>query len=256
MPGRRTDFYYFLTGIALIPVFFSSCSLDNGPGQDFVETPITLEVLAGANAVDTVEAHVPIRLLLVPDDDETPRPLRLNVQLLVLGEDCGETVQTLPVSDQDDEINTTWILGNLAGECSLEARVFSPDGTALGFISIDAKIEPGQPVEGGFSLGQVERAADSLAMSQGDLFWEDRFGNEVPWRIQVVSGPIVVLDNDFSDDGSRTLIATGEGSGEVDFLSLFGAIYRASVDVCTFEDKKWIRVFRSEDATTVLSACP
>ena len=134
--------------------------------------------------------------------------------------------------------------------------MFSPDGTALGLIRIDARIEPGQPVEGGLSIGQVERAADTLALRDDDLFLDDRFGNSVPWRLQVVSGPVVVLDQDIEDAGSRTLIATGEGSGEVDILSPFGAFFRASVDVCMVEDKKWIRVFRSEDAATVLAACP
>lgn len=254
MPGRRKNIYFIYLGIVLISGISYACDLDRGPGTVFLDTPITIEVLSGTEISDTVQTPVAMRFQLVPDDDEAPRPLRLTVAFTVVGEDCGDVSNNPTISDGMDEAATTWTLGTLAQECGLEIRAFNPAGTLLGFKQVDATVEPGQPVFGWLSAGAVERGVDSVTVEQVDL--EDRFGNGLPWRFTVVNGPAVNLSEDFADARSRTLVATGEGSGEIDVVSPFGVFLRAAFDVCTANDQRWIRVFRTEDAATVLAACP
>jgi len=138
----------------------------------------------------------------------------------------------------------------------MEVQTFSPAGTLLGLVRFDGTIEPGQPEDGGFMEGQVERAVDTLAVASDDAPLSDRFGNPVPWRFSIVSGPAVVLSEDISDDRSRTLVATGEGSGTIDIVTDFGAFGQVGFNVCISNEQRWIRVFRPEDANAVLGACP
>ena len=256
MQERWKSFWFTLTGILISPFFLSSCELDTGPDTIFIDTPITVEVLEGLETSDSVEARVPVRVSLVPDDDETPTPLRLQVRFQLPGEDCGTVDPALGNSDSNDEAATIWTLGTLVQECTMEVHVFSPAGTTLGFVGFKATIENGQPTEGGLIEGQVERAVDTLFISLEDVLLSDRFGNEVPWRMGVVDGPAVVLGEDISDDRSRTLVATGEGSGNIDLITDFGAFVQVGFNVCTSNDQRWIRVFRQEDADMVLGACP
>jgi hypothetical protein len=138
----------------------------------------------------------------------------------------------------------------------MQVQVVSPAGTTLGLVRFDGTIEPGQPTDGGLTEGQVERAVDTLLISTEDVPLSDRFGNEIPWRLSVVDGPAVVLGEDMSDDRSRTLVATGEGSGTIDLITDFGAFVQIGFNVCISNEQRWIRVFRQEDANTVLGACP
>jgi hypothetical protein len=256
MPGRRKILLFVFLGIALIPWFLPACDLDVGPDRIFVEGPITLEILEGADAADSVEAQVPIRFQLVPDDDETERPLLLYVTLDVPGEDCGRAQDVLIRSDARDQVATNWIFGTLAQDCILEARVLAGSGSLLGFNVIHGTIGPGKAVGGWLEAGMVERAVDTLHASEVDFGPVDRFGNPLLWRFQVLNGPAVVLSEDLEDDRSRTLVATGIGQGELDIMTPFGAFVRAGFDVCISEEKKWIRLFDPEDAATVLAACP
>lgn len=254
MPGPRKNLLYFPLGILAISLGLSSCDLDRGPGTVFIDTPVTIEVLTGDLITDTIEAPVALEFSLVPQDDEAPRPLRLTLAFTVVGEDCGTVSDNPTISDGLDRASTTWTLGTAAQECGLEIRAVSPAGTLLGFKRIDAMVGPGQPTVGWLAAGEVARGVESVAVSDVDL--EDRFGNFLLWRFAVVNGPAVVLSEDFSDDRSRTLVSTALGSGEVDIVSPFGAYLRAAFDVCTTNDERWIRVFRTEDAATVLAACP
>ena len=256
MQGRRKKYGFILTGILLAPLVLVSCDLNTGPGTVFIDTPITLEVLEGLDTSDTVEAQVPIRVSLIPDDDEVPRPLRLQVVFQLAGEDCGTPSPAVVTSDSDEQAATTWTLGTVVQDCTMEVRTFSPAGTLLGFVSFDGTIEHGQPEDGGFMEGQVERAVDTLAVASDDAPLSDRFGNPVPWRFSIVEGPAVVLSEDSSDDRSRTLVATGEGSGTIDILTDFGAFGQVGFNVCISNEERWIRVFRPEDANSVLGACP
>lgn len=256
MQGRRKKFCVVITGILLAPSFLLSCDVDTGPDTIFVDTPITLEVLEGLETSDSVEARVPVRIFLNPDDDETPTPLRLPVRFQLPGEDCGSLSSAEVTSDSNDEAATTWILGTLVQECTMEVHVFSPAGTTLGLVRFDGTIEHGQPTDGGFMEGQVERAVDTLAVGSDDVPLSDRFGNPVPWRFSIVDGPAVVLGEDMADDRSRTLVAIGEGSGTIDMITDFGAFVQIGFNVCISNEERWIRVFRPEDANLVLGACP
>ena len=256
MPGRRKKFCSLAIRVILAPLVLLACSLDNGPDKIFIDTPITVEVLEGAGAADTVQAHLSIRVALIPEDDEVRRPMRIDVSFSVLGEDCGEPQSSLATSDENDEARGSWILGTLAQDCTMEVRALASDGTTLGFVQFDATIEPGQPVEGWLDPGVVERAIDTLAISAFEFPLNDRFSNELIWRFQIIDGPAVVLSEELADDRSRTLVATGEGSGRIDVVSGFGAYLRAGFNVCIANEQRWIRVFRLEDADTVLAACP
>ena len=256
MQGRRKNFIVALPGISLAPLVLWSCSLDSGSGPIFIDTPITIEVLEGLETSDSVQSRVPIQVSLVPDDDETPTPLRVRVLFTVLGEDCGDPDPELTMSDSFDKAETVWTLGTLAQDCTMEVRALSPAGTALGLVRFDATITHGKPVDGGLMEGQVQRAADTLFISEEDVPLSDRFGNPVLWRLSVVNGPAVVLGEDVSDDRSRPLVATGEGSGTLDMITEFGAFDQVSFNICLSNEQRWIRVFRPEDADGVLGACP
>jgi hypothetical protein len=237
-------------------MLLSSCSLDDRTGPVIIETPISIEVLEGLETSDSVQARIPVRVSLVPDDDETPTPLRLRVLFAVLGEDCGDADPGLTMSDGLDKAESIWTFGTLSQECTMEIQALSAAGTILGLVRFDATITHGKPVDGGFMEGQVERAVDTLFISPEDVPLSDRFGNPVPWRLAVTDGPAVVLGEDLSDDRSRTLVASGEGSGNIDMITDFGAFDQVGFNVCLSNEQRWIRVFRPEDADMVLGACP
>jgi len=72
MPGRRKNFCILAIRVILAPLVHLACSHDNGHDKIFIDTPITVEVLEGAGAADTVQAHLSIRVALIPEDDLRP----------------------------------------------------------------------------------------------------------------------------------------------------------------------------------------
>ncbi len=254
MSGRRNSFC--ILGVLLAPLVLASCDLTTEGRTVFVDTPVDILVLQGSQGSDTIQASLPVRVALSPEDDEVPRPLRLSVAFNVTGEECGEAQAGLVTSDDRDEAATTWVLGRTAQECVMEVRALAPSGTILGLTTFEATIEPGRPVEGWLAPGVVERGVDSLFLEVESHPLQDRFNNFLPWRFRVVNGPAVALGAEFDDPRSRTLLATGEGSGEVELRTRFGVFFQAAFNVCTTQDQRWIRVFRPDDANTVLAACP
>lgn len=256
MPARQRKPSVCHPGIFLLPVVLAACDLNTEPGTVFVDTSVRVEVLEGAGASDTIQARVPVRVVLIPEDEEAPRPISATVRFVVLEEGCGQPETDAVLSDRDDEAAGTWILGTETRECTMEIRAFAPSGTLLGLAEMKATIEAGAPVDGWLLPGEVARAVDTLALDPELVRVEDRFANAVPWRFLVLEGPAVVLSEEREDPRSRTLVATGEGSGTLDIDTSYGVLLQAGFDVCVSEGQRWIRVFRQEDASTVLAACP
>lgn len=256
MRSKQFKWWRIAAPAAAMSVSLWGCDLNTEPGTVFSDTPVDVTVVQGAGAADTIESVVTIRVALVPKDNEAPRPVRLRVTFSVLGEDCGSPGSAFATSDENDQVSTTWIFGSVAQECTMEIRALAPSSTLLGLTRVDATVEPGQPVTGWLASGNVARDVDTLVMEAADYPLEDRFANLLAWRFEVVNGPAVVLGQESGDDRSRTLVATGEGSGEVDVVSSAGTFLRAAFDVCTSSGQRWMRVFRPEDSAMVLAACP
>src|SRR5690606_27659044 len=142
---------------------------------------------------DSIGASVPFRIQLTPLDDEAPRPLRLNVALSVLDEDCGQPAAASLKSDEDDQADAVWMLGDVAQECAMEVRALDPAGTLVGVTRLDAVVQPGRPVGGWLLPGNAARGIEQVTMALEAFPLEDRNANPVAWRFNVVSGPAVVL---------------------------------------------------------------
>lgn len=234
----------------------AACDPGTGPDQVFVNTAVRVEIIGGASVQDSIGASVPFQIALTPEDDETPRPLRLQVALSAVGEDCGEPAIASLKSDEDDRADAVWILGDVAQDCVMEVRALSPAGTLVGVTRLDAVVQPGRAVGGWLLPGNAARDVEQVTMALEAFPLEDRNANPVAWRFNVVNGPAVVLGTDMDDDLSRTLVATDLGSGEVDIETAFGPFMRAAFDICQSDDDRWIRVFRSEDSGTIQAVCP
>jgi len=253
-PGGTKSIRIFMSIIGL--AVLCSCDLGTGPARVFVDTPIDIEVVQGADPTDTVQASIPIRVALIPEDDEVPRPLRLQVAFSVPGEDCGAPSPPVTETGENDEAVGTWIFGEVAQECVLEVRALSPAGSILGLAQIQGVVLPGRGVDGWVPQGTVVKGQNQVVMDAGAYPLSDQFGNEVPWRLVVVDGPAVVLGTDVAEDASRTLVATDVGSGTVEVMTPFGAFLSAGFNVCTSGQDRWVRIFRPEDEGTALATCP
>lgn len=234
----------------------SACDLKTGPDRVFVQTPVSVSVVQGAEAVDSIEAAVPIRIQLTPEDASVPTPLRVRVAFSVEGEDCGEPTVALTSSDENDQAATTWSLGSLVGSCQLDIRVLADDGTILGLGVVTADVVAGQPVAGWLLPGEVATDTDTLSFDVFDTPLEDRFANLLQWGLQVVEGPAIVLGTDLDEEASRTLVATGVGGGLLDVVTPWGTWLRAGFDVCEEGGNRWVRAFRLADSTAVRASCP
>jgi len=221
-----------------------------------MDAPVRVSVLEGAGGSDTIGTHIPVQVRVTRIHDEAEHPFGLEVLFLVQQDGCGRVERGRAVTNRKGEASDTWILGSVMDECTMEVRAVAPNGTLLGFTRFDVSITPGRPVEGWLPRGTVARGADSVVVSGVSYPLYDRMSNPLEWHFQVVNGPAVVLGTDMSQDRSRTLAATGEGSGEVDVLSPFGLYLRARFDVCLSGETPWIRVFHPEDAPLVLGSCP
>lgn len=221
-----------------------------------MDVEVSIQVLEGDEAADTVEALLPVRVRVTSLGNEFQPLYNQRVFFLPQGEDCGRAETGFATTDEDGIAEDTWVLGELAGPCTMEVRVLSTLDVIKAFSFLEVTVLPGQPAEGWLNPGVVLRAADSLKVPGATYLLSDRFLNPVPWRFQVVSGPAIVLGEDPAEDRARTLVATGEGSGEADLVTGFGAFYRASFNVCKKEEVSWIRLFRPEDAPDVLGICP
>lgn len=238
----------------LLPV--AACDPGTGPDEVFVNTPVRVEIIGGATVQDSIGASVPFQIALTPLDDETPRPLRLQIALSAVGEDCGEPATASLKSDEDDRADAVWIFGDVAQECAMEVRALSPAGTLVGVTRLDAVVRPGRAVGGWLLPGNAARDVEQVTMALEAFPLEDRNANPVAWRFNVVSGPALVLGTDMDDDLSRTLVATDLGSGEVDIETDYGPFLRALFDICQSDGDRWIRVFRSGDSGTIQAGCP
>lgn len=234
----------------------SGCDLNTDPDLVFVNSPVSITAVGAAEVQDSIEARVPVRVRLAPVDNEVPTPLRMRVAFSVAGEDCGTPAQPLVNSDEDDEAATVWTLGPMAGSCAMQIRALAPDGTALGFAEIDGTITPGRAVSGWLLPGEIASDTDTLSFDDLDTVLEDRFSNLVPWGLQVVQGPAIVLGSDLDEPASRTLVATGVGEGLLDVVTPWGVFLRAGLNVCEESGTRWIRAFRLADSTAVRASCP
>lgn len=237
-------------------LLLGGCDFGVDPGPIHVDSPVKVRVLEGAEASDTIGARLPVRVRATRIHDETQQPFGLKILFLVQQDGCGHPASGAAVTDKEGEAADVWVLGDMMNECTMEVRAVAPNGTLLGFTRFDVTVTPGEPVEGWLPPGTLSRGADSVIVSGVSYPLYDRVSNPLEWRFQMVSGPAVVLGAEFDDGRSRTLAATGEGSGEVDILSPFGPFLRARFDVCVSEGKPWIRVFRPEDAHLALGSCP
>lgn len=242
-----------VVGLAVAVV---GCDVSTGPDQVFVNTPISIAVVQGAEAVDSIEASVPVRVQLTPEDESVPTPLRADVVFSVEGEDCGAPSVALVRSDENDEAATSWSLGTQSGTCSMTVRTLAPDGTLVGIATLDATVVAGQAVLGWLQPGDVATDADTLSFDVFDTPLEDRYANLLSWGLEVVEGPAIVPGDDLDDDASRTLIATGVGEGLIDIVTPWGVFLRAGLNVCEADGNRWVRAFRLADSTAVRASCP
>ena len=245
-----------LGSVLLCGALTSSCDFSDGVGPVIVDVSVSIEILEANGAADTVGAPLPVRVLVTTIGDESQPLYNKRVFFLPPGEDCGMAQTGFATTGEFGVAEDTWILGDLAGTCSMEVRVLSTIDVIQAFAFLGVTVLPGQPTEGWLNPGAVLRARDSLTVSAAQYPLLDRVLNPVPWRFQVISGPAIVLGDDPGEDRARTLVATGEGSGEVGLLTAFGVFSRASFDVCRQDDERWIRLFRPEDALDVLGICP
>lgn len=242
--------------LAVLAVGAWGCDLNTGPDQVFVQTPISITVIQGLEARDSVEASVPVRVQLTPEDDSNDSPLRVRVVFTVDGEDCGTPSVGLTTSDENDQAATVWSLGTLVGECTMSIQALAPAGTSLGVATLDVQIEAGQPVFGWLLPGEVASDTDTLSFDLIDTPLEDRFANLLTWGLEVVEGPALVLGTDLDTAASRTLVATGLGGGLIDIVTPWGPYLRAGFDICESDSTRWVRAFRLADSTAVRASCP
>lgn len=212
------------SGLALGLAVTSMACLDDeliGPNPDD-DVRITY---VGEAVADSVEAPVDGVRFFVSEAGSEDRPLvNLTAFFIPEGESCGSVSPQSERTDDEGMAETQWQLGDVAGSCTLRARVINAQGLLLDFLDIPGEVLHGQAtLLAWIDEGQSVSANGTLSVTGDATAAFDRFSNEVPWRFRVLSGPVQTIGTDFDSPGARTLVASGvTGEGQVAVESRWG----------------------------------
>jgi len=136
-------------GLALaLPVLFLSCSDSTGPEVDaLLAGPVSFAVVAGDAQSDTIEATLPQPVTVrLQTTGEEARPIQgALINFVVLEEGCGQPFAGSALTDAEGTAAEVWALGTRTGECTMEARAVTSDGTPVVYSTAKATVLPGAP---------------------------------------------------------------------------------------------------------------
>lgn len=193
---------------------------------------VRLAIERPADLADSVFATLPpitVRTTVNPGD---PTPVsNVRVRGRVVGEFCGTVVPEELRTDARGEGRLDWTLGELAGPCVLRIAVLDPGGGLLLEDSVTATARPGRTESLWIEPGETLQAMDTLALGRDSLQATDVWGNDVPWGLEVESGPVVLVPAP-GDDATLLLVATNLGSGRIRVTDLYGTVEVLELEVC------------------------
>jgi hypothetical protein len=198
-----------------------------GPDDDIRVTYV------GTSIADSVQAAVTGVRFFVSEAGSEDRPLSgLRAFFQAQGEGCGEALEPSARSDENGFVETTWLMGEIVGDCELRVRVLNAAGILLAFHDVAAEVIHGQAdILGWIEPGESVAARGSLGLVGPAEAAFDRLANEVPWGFRVLSGPAAVVGGELGSAGARTLVpAGGTGPGRVVVESRWGDV--VTLDLC------------------------
>jgi hypothetical protein len=183
--------------------------------------PSAIEALTG-DAQTGVAGHRLPDSLLVRLTDSKDRPVqaqRVEFRLIAGGSDAVLIPDTA-VTDADGRAWAVWVLGGLAGEQRVEARVISPVAAGPLKMTFTATAMADAPdtvfaIKGQGQSGTVGALlADSLAVVVTDRFGNPLAGQTVSWSVPAGQGSVSALSTPTGADGRAAVTRTlGPSSG-------------------------------------------
>jgi hypothetical protein len=149
---------------------------------------LRLSIVAGNAQADTVTRTLSDALVVgALDDQGQPQPGVL-ISFVVVEEGCGSAFAPSLVTNASGRVENSWILGTIAGACTMEARAIDPAGQSVISEAFQAIAMPGRLTEDflascGWETFQVD-TLDLLSITSAPELG-DMHGNDVYWSVQI-----------------------------------------------------------------------
>lgn len=104
----------------------------------------SFQIVEGAEQVDTIEARLdPITVELTTGGVEATALPGVVINFVVTEPGCGEPFAGSAITDASGRATELWDLGDVAKDCTMEARAVDADGTPRVYASARATVRPG-----------------------------------------------------------------------------------------------------------------
>lgn len=149
---------------------------------------LRLSIVAGNAQADTVTRTLSDALVVgALDDQGQPQPGVL-INFVVVEEGCGSAFAPSLVTNASGRVENSWILGTVAGACTMEARAVHPAGQRVISQTFQVTAMPGRLTEDflascGWETSQVD-TLDLLSITSAPELG-DMYGNDVYWSVQI-----------------------------------------------------------------------
>ncbi len=149
---------------------------------------LRLSIVAGNAQADTVTRTLSDALVVgALDDQGQPQPGVL-INFVVVEEGCGSAFAPSLVTNASGRVQNSWILGTVAGACTMEVRAADPAGQRVISRAFQATAMPGRLTEDflascGWETFQVD-TLDLLSITSAPELG-DMHGNDVYWSVQI-----------------------------------------------------------------------
>ena len=149
---------------------------------------LRLSIVAGNAQADTVTRILSDALVVEALDGQGQPQLGVLIDFVVVEEGCGAAFAPSLVTNASGRVENSWILGTIAGACTMEARAIDPAGQSVISQAFQATAMPGRLTEDflascGWEALQVD-TLDLLSITSAPELG-DMHGNDVYWSVQI-----------------------------------------------------------------------